>query len=187
MDVTTILFVAVGLSMDAVAVSLASGCAAARVDRRQALVLALLFGLFQTLMPLAGWLVGLSFRAFIARFDHWVAFLLLAFIGGRMIVESRRGPDCRPRPPRLGPMTMLALAVATSIDALAVGLSFSALAVNILLPVLVIGLVTFVLSLLAALAGRRFGAALAGRAELLGGMILVAIGLRILIGHLQGA
>lgn len=185
MDLTTILLVALGLSLDAVAVSLASSSYAPRVDLRQAISLSLLFGLFQALMPLAGWLAGLGFKSLIADYDHWVAFILLAFIGGRMIVESRRGGECRAQPARLGLMTMLGLALATSIDALAVGLSFSALRVGIVLPALIIGLVTFLLSLLAAIAGRRFGARLAGRAELLGGLILVAIGLKILLEHLQ--
>ncbi len=186
MDLATILFIALGLSLDAVAVSLASSCSAPRVDRRQVLALSFLFGLFQALMPVAGWLAGLGFKSLISRIDHWVAFLLLIFIGGRMILESRRVPDCRRHAGRMGLMTMVALAVATSIDALAVGLSFSALAIRIALPVLLIGLVTFVLSLLAAFAGRRFGARLAGKAEALGGLILVAIGLKILLEHLRG-
>ncbi len=186
MDLATLLLIAIGLSMDAVAVSLASGCAATRPAPRQAFALAALFGLFQALMPVAGWLAGLGFKPLIASFDHWLAFLLLALIGGRMIRESFRGDACRPRPANMGAATMLALALATSIDALAVGLSFSALAVGILRPALVIGLVTFVLSLLAGVAGRRFGPRLGERAELLGGLILVVIGLRILIGHLAG-
>ncbi len=185
MDLTTILLVALGLSLDAVAVSLASSCYAPRVDWRQALSLSLLFGVFQALMPLAGWLAGLGFKSLIADVDHWVAFILLAFIGGRMIVESRRDGERRKQPACLGLMTMLGLALATSIDALAVGLSLSALRVGIALPALIIGLVTFLLSLLAAIAGRRFSARLAGRAELLGGLILVAIGLKILLEHLQ--
>ena len=186
MDLATLLLIAVGLSMDAVAVSLASGCAGTRADPRQALALASLFGLFQALMPVAGWLAGLGFKSLIARVDHWLAFLLLALIGGRMVRESRRGRECRRGPGRMGAATMLALALATSIDALAVGLSFSALAVGIVRPALAIGLVTFALSLLAGVAGRRFGPRLGERAELLGGLILIAIGLRILIGHLAG-
>jgi putative Mn2+ efflux pump MntP len=186
MGLTTILLIALGLSMDAVAVSLASSCAAPRVDWRRALFLSFLFGLFQSLMPVAGWLAGLGFKALISRLDHWIAFALLFFIGARMIRESRRGGECRAREGRMEPAVMLGLAVATSIDALAVGLSFSALKVGIALPALVIGLVTFLLSLLAAFAGRRFGARLAGRAEALGGMILIAIGLKILLEHLRG-
>lgn len=185
MDLATLLLIALGLSLDAAAVSLASACASSRLDLRQVMVLSLLFGLFQALMPLAGWLAGLGFKSLIQGVDHWLAFLLLALIGGRMILGSRRQGECRAQPARLNAATMLALAVATSVDALAVGLSFAALAVAILRPVLVIGAVTFVVSLLAALAGRRFGSLLAGRAEALGGLILLAIGLKILAEHLR--
>ena len=186
MGIVTVLLIALGLSMDAVAVSLASGCAAgkAKVDWRQALLLAFLFGSFQALMPVAGWLAGLGFKDLISGVDHWLAFALLAFIGGKMIREASRGPACRPRDKRLSLPVMLGLAVATSIDALAVGLSFSLLAVDILVPVLLIGLVTFALSLLAVFAGQRFGGRLAGKAEVLGGAILIAIGLKILLEHM---
>jgi len=186
MDLATLLLMALGLSMDAVAVSLAHGCASSRSGLGQVLLLSLLFGLFQALMPVAGWLAGLGFTTLIRRLDHWVAFVLLAFIGGRMILAARRQGGCAPAPARLRPATMLALAVATSIDALAVGLRLSALAVGIVRPALVIGAVTFALSLLAAFAGRRFGPRLAGGAEAVGGLILVAIGLKILLDHLGG-
>jgi putative Mn2+ efflux pump MntP len=186
MDLPTILLIALGLSMDAVAVAMASGCAGGtgRVDGRQALLLAALFGLFQALMPAIGWLAGLGFKGVIARFDHWLAFILLAFIGGKMIREARRGGECRVRVGGMGLGVMLGLAVATSIDALAVGLSFSLLAVAIVFPVLIIGAVTFVLSLAAVYVGHRFGGWLAGKAEVLGGLILIAIGLKILSAHL---
>jgi putative Mn2+ efflux pump MntP len=186
MDLLTVLFIALGLSMDAVAVAMASGCAAGkgRLDVRRALLLAALFGFFQSLMPVIGWLAGLAFKGTIARFDHWLAFVLLAFIGGKMIREARRGGDCRVRGNAMGLAVMLGLAVATSIDALAVGLSFSLLAVSIAGPVLIIGAVTFVLSLAAVFVGRRFGGWLAGKAEVLGGLILIAIGLKILLEHL---
>jgi len=186
MDIVTVLFIALGLSMDAVAVSLASGCAVRKVDLRQALLLAFLFGLFQTLMPVAGWLAGLGFKNIISAYDHWLAFILLAFIGGKMILEASRGIACRKQGSgRMRLPVMLGLAVATSIDALAVGLSFSLLAVDIVLPVLLIGLVTFSLSLLAVFAGQRFGAWLAGKAEALGGVVLIVIGLKILAEHLR--
>jgi putative Mn2+ efflux pump MntP len=188
MDLPTILLIALGLSMDAVAVALASGCSAGRgkVDARHALLMAFFFGLFQTLMPFAGWMAGLSFKKLITGIDHWLAFILLVAIGGKMIHEARRDADCRVHGGNLRLPVLLGLAVATSIDALAVGLSFSALAVDIALPVLLIGLVTFTLSLLAVFVGNRFGAWLAGRAEILGGLILVAIGLKILLEHLRG-
>ncbi len=185
MDILTVLFIALGLSMDAVAVAMANGCAARKVDLRQALRLAFAFGLFQTLMPVLGWLAGLGFKKTFSRFDHWLAFILLALIGGKMIFESRRGRDCRMETNRLSLPVLLALAVATSIDALAVGLSFSVLAVDIILPVLLIGLVTFTFSLLGVFAGHRFGTWFAGKVEILGGAILIAIGLKILLQHLR--
>ncbi|MCU0236310.1 MAG: manganese efflux pump MntP family protein [Acidobacteria bacterium] len=187
MDLPTILLIALGLSMDAVAVALGSGCSAGqgKVNGRQALLLASLFGVFQGLMPVAGWLAGLGFKGVISSFDHWLAFILLAFIGIKMIREAPRRGECRVRGNGMTLAVMLGLAVATSIDALAVGLSFSVLAVGIVVPVLIIGAVTFVLSLAAVYAGQRFGSWLAGRAELLGGLILIAIGLRILLEHLR--
>ncbi len=186
MDIVTVLFIALGLSMDAVAVAMANGCAARKVELRQALRLAFAFGLFQSLMPVIGWLAGLGFKKAFSRFDHWLAFILLAIIGGKMMLESRRGRDCRAETNRLRLPVLLALAVATSIDALAVGLSFSVLAVDIILPVLLIGLVTFCLSLPAVYIGHRFGTWFAGKVEVLGGAILVAIGLKILLEHLGG-
>jgi putative Mn2+ efflux pump MntP len=187
MDLLTVLLIALGLSMDAVAVAMANGCASPKVEWRQALRLAFFFGLFQLLMPVIGWLAGLGFTRIISRFDHWLAFLLLSFIGGKMMLEARRAPDCRVQSKRLSLPALLVLAVATSIDALAVGLSFSALAVEIIVPVLLIGLVTFCLSLLAVFIGHRFGTWFAGKVEILGGTILLAIGLKILLEHLGGA
>jgi putative Mn2+ efflux pump MntP len=189
MSLLTILFIAVGLSMDAVAVAMASGCAAGKgkVETREALLLAFLFGLFQTLMPVIGWLAGLGLKEIISRYDHWLAFGLLAFIGGKMIREARRPGNCRVHRGRQGLSAMLGLAMATSIDALAVGLSLSVLAVAIAVPVLLFGTVTFILSLLAVYIGHRFGGLLGGKAEILGGAILIAIGLKILIEHLAGS
>jgi putative Mn2+ efflux pump MntP len=187
MDMGTVLLIALGLSMDAVAVAMANGCASKKLELRQALLLAFFFGLFQTLMPFIGWLAGLGFKEIITSFDHWLAFILLTFIGGKMMLEARRTPDCRMQTKALSLPVLLALAVATSIDALAVGLSFSLLAVDIIMPVLIIGLVTFMLSLLGVIAGHRFGAWFAGKVEVLGGAILIAIGLKILLQHLRGS
>lgn len=186
MDLLTVLLIAIGLSMDALAVALASGCAAGESAWRPALRMAFFFAVFQMLMPVLGWLAGLGFKNVIARFDHWLAFLLLLFIGVKMIREARRPRDCRARSDLFSLPVLLGLALATSIDALAVGLSFSLLAVNIIVPVLVIGLVTWLLSLLGVLAGRRFGALIAGKMEIIGGLILIAIGSKILLEHLQG-
>jgi putative Mn2+ efflux pump MntP len=186
MDLLTIIILALGLSMDATAVALASGCAARRIQIVQALRLAFLFGFFQTLMPVLGWLAGLGFKRHISSLDHWLAFALLLFIGAKMIREARRPVDCRSGGNLSSLPLLLTLAVATSIDALAVGLSFSLLAVDIVVPVLVIGLVTFCLSLAGVLAGQRLGALIAGKVEVLGGLILIAIGGKILLEHLRG-
>jgi putative Mn2+ efflux pump MntP len=172
--------------MDALAVSLASGCAAREIKLRPALRMAFLFGFFQMLMPVLGWLAGLGFKGIIAGIDHWLAFGLLLAIGVKMIRAALRPGDCRSRANRQSLAVLLGLAVATSIDALAVGLSFSLLAVDIIVPVLIIGLVTFTLSFLGVLAGHKFGAVIAGKAEIFGGLILIAIGSKILLEHLHG-
>jgi manganese efflux pump family protein len=186
MDLLTILSIAVGLSMDAVAVAMASGCAAKKIELRPTLRMAFFFGLFQVLMPVAGWLAGLGFKKIIAGFDHWLAFFLLSFIGCKMFWEARHNDGCKVQTNQVGLAVLLGLAVATSIDALAVGLSFSLLAVHIATPVLIIGLVTFSLSFLGVFIGHRFGSWFAGKVEFLGGAILIAIGLKILIEHLRG-
>jgi len=187
MDLLTIIILALGLSMDATAVALASGCAVNKIELGPALRLAFFFGFFQMLMPILGWLAGLGFKNHISRLDHWLAFGLLFFIGVKMIREARRPAECRSRSNLASLPLLLGLAVATSIDALAVGLSFSLLAVDIVTPVLVIGLVTFCLSLAGVLAGHKLGALFAGKVEILGGLILIAIGSRILFEHLHGA
>lgn len=181
MTITELLLLSVGLAADAFAVSLCRGLAMKRLDGRRALLIAFFFGGFQALMPLAGWLLGSSFAGAIAAWDHWVAFLLLALIGGKMIKESFSGgeekdaDDFRVR-------ALLLLAVATSIDALAVGITFAVLEdVNVLFSASVIGIVTFLLSLCGVIAGNRFGARFRGKAELIGGVILVGIGAKILL------
>jgi manganese efflux pump family protein len=186
MDLLTIVFIALGLSMDALAVAMASGCAVKKIEMRPALRMAFFFGFFQVLMPVIGWLAGLGFKKIIASFDHWLAFILLSIIGGKMILEARRPADCPPRDHMQSLPVLLGLAVATSIDALAVGLSFSLLAVDIITPVAIIGLVTFTLSFLGVLAGHKFGSLIAGKVDVLGGLILIGIGFKILLEHLHG-
>jgi manganese efflux pump family protein len=189
MNLLSVLLIAVGLAMDAAAVSISCGMGLRPLRLKPVLAMAFLFGLFQTLMPVAGWLAGLSMRRFFSGVDHWLAFLLLAFIGGRMIREAWSNRSCpAPEEGRFpGPMALLGLAVATSVDALAVGLSFSLLRVSILLPVLLIGLVTFLICLGAAWLGHRLGALIARQAEIAGGLVLIVIGIRILLQHLSGA
>jgi putative Mn2+ efflux pump MntP len=182
MDAITLLLIAVGLAMDAFSVSICSGMASQGVKLPYALRIASFFGGFQALMPLLGWLGGIGLRDLIASFDHWVALALLAFIGGKMIRESLRAECPAPAPLKFG--SLLVLSVATSIDALAVGLSFSLLQVSITFPILVIGVVTFILSLIGVYIGKRVGCLFQSRVQLIGGVILVGIGIRIVVEHL---
>lgn len=186
MPLLEILLLAVGLSMDAVAVSLGQGLCMPVMNYRTAWRLAGAFGVFQMLMPVLGWLAGLAFRTLIASFDHWVAFLLLAAIGVKMIHEAREETCCEKGERPLTWLLLLGLALATSIDALAVGLSFSFLKMNITTPVLIIGAVTFTLSFAAVRLGHRFGAMLGRRMEVVGGLILIGIGLKIFLSHQFG-
>jgi len=172
----------VGLAMDAVAVSISCGIALKKPRIGQALRISGSFGIFQAIMPVLGWLAGLSFRKLIERYDHWTAFCLLAFIGCRMIYESVHLAEKKLDPSKPG--VLFVLSVATSIDALAVGLSFALLKTGITGPVLIIGAVTFVLSFVAVLSGRRIGLLFEKKVEIAGGLILIGIGAKILLDHL---
>ena len=184
MEFATTLFIAVGLAMDAFAVAI-SGGATVREDRaRYALIVGALFGGFQAGMPVLGWLGGASFASLIGVYDHWIAFLLLALIGGKMIVEAVRGDGDGVQFAGGSMATFLVLAVATSIDALAVGVTFAVLDTPILWPAVTIGAVTFVLSAAGVLIGSAFGRVSGRKVEILGGVILIALGLRILLDHL---
>ena len=177
-----LLMIAVGLSMDAFAVSVCKGLSVRRLQAKHALLAGLYFGGFQFLMPVLGWLLGYRFESLIAAVDHWIAFALLALIGGNMIKESRDQDE--ELSDDFGFQTMLLLAVATSIDALAVGITFAFLSVKILPAAGTIGVTTFLLSVVGIYIGRAFGARWRSRAELAGGVILVLIGLKILLEHL---
>ena len=174
---------AVGLSMDAFAVSVCKGLSIQRLKLRHALIVGAWFGAFQALMPVIGWLLGSAFADMIEAVDHWIAFALLALIGGNMIREAL-GHEEEEADPSLAPVTMLLLAVATSIDALAVGVTFAFLRVNILWAVSLIGVCTFLISAAGVKIGNVFGARWKSRAELAGGVVLVLIGLKILLEHL---
>jgi putative Mn2+ efflux pump MntP len=174
--------------MDAVAVAAMSGMARGRASWREALSLAAIFGIFQAVMPAIGYAGGALFRDAIADYDHWVAFLLLGAVGAHMIKESRGGDDAeRTEGSPFAARRLLLLGFATSIDALAVGLTLALLEVPVAVAVGVIGLTTFVLCVPAARLGARLGIAFAHRAELLGGLVLIAIGTNILVQHLSGA
>src|SRR5665647_263571 len=183
MDVLTILLIAVGLAMDAFAVSIAKGIVVKSHKRRTALLLGLFFGGFQMLMPAIGWLVGLSFKEIIMGIDHWIAFGLLAFIGSKMIYDSTR-KEKTDTEENLKLHTILTLAIATSIDALMVGLSFAFLQTSIFEPILIIGLVTFSLSFTGFFFGCGLGRVFGNKIKVIGGLILIGIGLRILLDHL---
>lgn len=173
--------IAVGLAMDAFAVSIASGIFIARLTPRHVFRLAFHFGLFQALMPIIGWFAGSSFADYISAWDHWAAFGLLSAIGGKMIVDGIKGEDPElSKDPSRGLM-LVTLSIATSIDALAVGLSFAMLEVAIWTPALIIGIITGLMSMIGVLFGNRIGARWSRGAALCGGVILVAIGLKILI------
>ena len=183
MGLVELFLTAVGLSMDAFAVSVCKGLSAGRVRPRHALIAGLWFGGFQALMPLIGWFLGSRFQALISGIDHWVAFVLLAVIGINMIRESRKKDD-EEAEPSFAWRAMLPLAVATSIDALTVGITFAFLQVDIVPAVTFIGLTTFVLSAVGVAAGGIVGLRGKSRAELLGGAVLVLLGLKILLEHL---
>lgn len=179
--------IGVGLSMDAFAVSVCKGLAMEKINKKQAVVIGLYFGGFQALMPLLGWLLGVRFQKYIVSIDHWVAFALLAFIGGKMILEAVRDKvdhEIGQKDLPLNHREMLIMAVATSIDALAVGITFAFLDVPIAEAVTVIGCTTFVLSIAGVVVGNFFGTRYKKKAEISGGVILILIGLKILTEHL---
>ena len=183
MGMMELFLIAVGLSMDAFAVAVCKGLALRKVNLGQMALVGLWFGGFQALMPLAGYFVGVQFKEQITAIDHWIAFALLAIIGGNMIRESlskeEECPDAS-----LSVKAMLPMAVATSIDALAVGVSFAFLSVNIGAAVSFIGVITFALSMVGVKVGSLFGAKYKSKAELAGGVILILMGLKILLEHL---
>lgn len=184
MDLITLLAIAIGLSMDAFAVAVTGGATIRPLKLGQALRIAVAFGLFQALMPVAGWAAGVTLEQYIQDFDHWVAFGLLALIGGRMIYNALSGKPGNESLDILKLTTLLLLAIATSIDAMAIGISFALLDVSIMRPVLFIGLTTFSLSLLGVYIGNRLGSFCQKKLELAGGIILILIGIRILWEHM---
>ncbi len=183
-----LLLMGIGLAMDAFAVSVCKGLAMRRVNKKQAIVIGLFFGGFQALMPLIGWGMGLQFKEYITKVDHWIAFALLSFIGGKMIAESRKTEeetvevDKSDEP--LNIREMFVLAVATSIDALAVGITFAFLKYPIVEAVTIIGVVTFFIAIGGVYVGNFFGNKYKNKAEFAGGLILILLGLRILLSHL---
>jgi putative Mn2+ efflux pump MntP len=184
MHILTILVIAFALAMDAFAVSITSGIAIKRLRIEHALRIAFFFGLFQAVMPVMGWLAGAGMKDFISGVDHWIAFGLLSLIGCKMIYESTK---MEPEKKGINPLNIYVLlffSMATSIDALAVGISFAFLQIAIITPAVVIGIVTFSLSFLGVSVGNRLGHFFEQKIELAGGLILIAIGIKILVDHL---
>lgn len=183
MGFADIFLIGVALSMDAFAVSICKGLSVQKVQLEHMLIAGLYFGAFQALMPLIGFLLGFKLEDFIRSIDHWIAFVLLAIIGGNMIKEALSN-DEEEHDASFAFKAMLPLAVATSIDALAVGISFAFLGVDIVPAALLIGITTFVLSAVGVYVGNAFGAKYKSKAELVGGVVLILIGLKILLEHL---
>ena len=194
MTLLEIFLVAIGLSMDAFAVAICKGLAMPQINKKQTLLIGAYFGVFQALMPLAGWLLGSQFAGYVTKLAPWIAFVLLAWIGGSMIRESlsQGEEDGKPEPAELRHRELLMLAVATSIDALAVGITFACVPLqliaasellNTLLGVCIIGLTTFAISCTGVKIGNVFGTRWKSKAEIAGGVILILIGVKILLEH----
>ncbi len=192
MGLSELILLSVGLAMDAFAVSIGNGLSMKKSSPKAALAIAFSFGLFQALMPTAGYFLGSAFESVISEFDHYIALIFLGFIGGKMIFdgikelrESKKTKGSEEKPFRLSFGALMVQSVATSIDALIVGVSFAALPdVNIWTAVLLIGAITFVISLAGVFSGKKFGQLLGSKAEVFGGLILVGIGVKVFIEHM---
>lgn len=189
MDILTLLFLAIGLSMDAMAVSISDGLCFRSMKKFQGFLVAFAFGLFQGLMPIIGYFAGQTFSVYIKNLDHWIALVLLGFIGGKMIWEAVgdiRNPQRENCQKSFTLRLLLVQAIATSIDALAVGIGFAVMDVNILSAAGFIAGTTFICSAIGVWIGKKFGSFLKEKAEILGGLILIGIGAKIFIEHMFG-
>ena len=179
-----IILLGVSLAMDATAVSICKGLSMKKLDKKKTITIALYFGTFQAVMPIIGYLLGISFKEVVESIDHWIAFFLLAVIGINMIRESL-SKESESLNDLIDFKTMTPLAIATSIDALAIGITFAFLRVNIIGAVTIIGIITIFLSMIGVFIGNEFGNKYGKIAETLGGIVLIGIGLKILLGHLK--
>lgn len=192
MGFVELFMIAIGLSMDAFAVAICKGLNMKKVNYKNTVIIALFFGVFQGVMPLIGWLLGRNFEQYITSIDHWIAFVLLAFIGGNMIREGLKGDDevseealtTLEYSEKLDLKELTVMAIATSIDALAIGITFAFLKVSIVPAVTLIGITTFIISLGGVFIGNYFGVKYKNKAEIAGGVILILIGTKILLSHL---
>ena len=182
MGIWGLFVIAIGLSMDAFAVSICKGLSMQKMSYKNAIVAGCFFGGFQALMPVIGDLLGVQFKVYITSIDHWIAFVLLVIIGSKMIIEARK--SCPTPDASFGLKSMTVMAVATSIDALAVGVTFAFLKVKIISAALIIGATTFIFSFLGVKIGHVFGAKFESKAEYAGGIILIGMGIKILVDHL---
>lgn len=184
MGIIELILISLGLAMDAFAVSICKGITMKNLKWKNILIIALFFGGFQGLMPLIGWLVGSQFEQYITPIDHWIAFTLLGFLGIKMIVDaSNSEEECCNDSFKI--KELFILAIATSIDALAVGITFAFLQVNIIIAISLIGIITFILAICGVFIGNKFGGKFKRKAEFIGGIILILMGLKILLEHLE--
>ncbi len=184
MGVVEILLISLGLAMDAFAVSVCKGLAMKKMSWKKAIIIGLYFGVFQAVMPTIGFFLGTTFERFITNIDHWIAFILLVGIGINMIKEAF-DEESENRNDNVDIKTMLVLSIATSIDALAIGITFACLKMHILIPVITIGVTTFIISVIGVKIGNRFGDKYEKKAETMGGVILILLGTKILLEHLE--
>ena len=183
MSLFEIFLIAIGLAMDAFAVSVCKGLSMKNFNLKNAVIIGLYFGIFQAVMPLIGFLLGSTFSELVVSVDHWIAFILLSIIGIKMIKDSLKNED-DDKNDKLNFRTMVILAIATSIDALAIGITFAFFEINIIKAISIIGIITFTISLIGVIIGNKFGDKFQGKAEIVGGGILILIGLKILLEHL---
>lgn len=185
MEIGELIVLSLGLGMDAFAVSICKGLSMKKMNWKKALIIGLYFGGFQAIMPVLGYSLSKGFENFVTSIDHWIAFILLSIIGGKMVKDAFSPENSENCNEDVGFKTMIVLAIATSIDALAVGITFAFLNVNLILAIALIGSITFFLSVIGTKGGNVFGARYENKAELLGGVILIFLGIKILLEHLN--
>ena len=183
MSIFEILLIGIGLSMDAFAVAICKGLSIKNIDFKKVTCIALYFGIFQALMPFLGYYLGTTFSKVVVDIDHWIAFILLSVIGGKMIKDSFQ-QNSEDKNDKIDVKTMTILAIATSIDALAIGVTFAFFEISIFTAIIIIGIITFTLSAFGVIIGNKFGDEFEGKAEIIGGCILILIGVKILLEHL---
>ena len=184
MGILALILIGIGLSFDTFAVSVSCGIVENKIQFWQASRIAIFFAFFQAIMPVIGWFLGITVKSYIIEFDHWIAFGLLSFVGGKMIIESfKKSDENNFNPNEI--KTVILLSLATTIDAFAVGISLAFLQVNMILAIFIIGSITFIIAMLGLLFGKKMGERFGKKLEILGGVILIALGVKILIEHLM--